>query len=219
MDKIKFIIFDLDDTLIHSGINYTAIREEIHELFPPTVQVSNLHKTPILILASQLKEIDKDLYITAKRLIETSEEESVERAKIMEGADEIPDFLNQNDIRSAIYTNNTKKTVKLYFEKPQFEFLKYFEFFTRDDVKHPKPNPEGILTILKKKNIPKENVVYIGDSYIDAGAASGAEIEFILFNSRNLDFHAHGISPFATLEKWSELSNIILENHTNSRGH
>jgi phosphoglycolate phosphatase len=209
LDKIKLIIFDLDDTLIRSGINYTAIREEIYELFPPDAQVSNLHKTPILILASQLKLIDEQLYRTAKRLIERSEEESVEKAKIMEGAENIPEILEKNDIQSVIYTNNTQKTVNLYFEKPQFHFLKHFEFVTRDDVKHPKPNPEGILTILNKKSTTKDNTAYIGDSYIDAGAARKAGIRFILFDSRNLDLNAHRISPFATIKKWSEFERII----------
>ncbi len=209
MDKIKLIIFDLDDTLIRSGINYTAIREEIYELFPPDAQVSNLHKTPILILASQLKLIDEQLYLTAKRLIERSEEESVEKAKIMEGAENIPEILEKNDIQSVIYTNNTQKTVNLYFEKPQFHFLKHFEFVTRDDVKHPKPNPEGILTILNKKSTTKDNTAYIGDSYIDAGAARKAGIRFILFDSRNLDLNTHRISPFATIKKWSEFERII----------
>ncbi|MHA1994630.1 MAG: HAD family hydrolase [Candidatus Hodarchaeales archaeon] len=209
MDKIKLIIFDLDDTLIRSGINYTAIREEIYELFPPDAQVSNLQKTPILILASQLKLIDEQLYLTAKRLIERSEEESVEKAKIMEGAENIPEILEKNDIQSVIYTNNTQKTVNLYFEKPQFHFLKHFEFVTRDDVKHPKPNPEGILTILNKKSTTKDNTAYIGDSYIDAGAARKAGIRFILFDSRNLDLNTHRISPFATIKKWSEFERII----------
>jgi phosphoglycolate phosphatase len=209
LDKIKLIIFDLDDTLIRSGINYTAIREEIYELFPPDAQVSNLQKTPILILASQLKLIDEQLYLTAKRLIERSEEESVEKAKIMEGAENIPEILEKNDIQSVIYTNNTQKTVNLYFEKPQFHFLKHFEFVTRDDVKHPKPNPEGILTILNKKSTTKDNTAYIGDSYIDAGAARKAGIRFILFDSRNLDLNTHRISPFATIKKWSEFERII----------
>jgi HAD superfamily hydrolase (TIGR01549 family) len=187
-------------------------------LFPNTVQVSNLHKTPILILASQLKKYDEKLYITAKNLIEKSEEESVKRAEIMEGADKIPEILKQNEIRSAIYTNNTRKTVNLYFNNPKFEFLKFFEFFTRDDVKHPKPNPEGILTILKRKGIPKENTAYIGDSFIDAGAARDAGIRFILFDSRNLDLHTHRISPFATMKKWSEFDTIIGKKQTLSNG-
>jgi HAD superfamily hydrolase (TIGR01549 family) len=209
LDKISFIIFDLDDTLIRSGIHYSAIREEIYKLFPPDAQVSNLHKTPILILASQLKMIDKQVYLIAKRLIEKSEEESVERAEIMEGAEKIPEILKQNDIQSVIYTNNTKNTVNLYLDKPQFNFLKYFEFITRDDVKHPKPNPEGILSILNRKKTPKANTAYIGDSYIDAGAAKSAGIRFILFDSRDLDLIAYSVSPYAVIKKWSEFERVI----------
>ncbi len=209
LDKIKFVIFDLDDTLIHSGIDYAAIRAEICKYFPTRALISNLDRTPILKLASQLKEIDQQLYIKAKQLIEKSEEESVERAEIMEDADKIPEILEQYKTKSAIYTNNTLKTVQLYFQKPEFQFLKYFVFLTRDDVIIPKPNPEGILTLLHKYNASKENSVYIGDSFIDAGAAREAGIRFILFDSRQLDLASYGITPFASLEKWSELARLL----------
>ncbi len=209
MNRIKFVIFDLDDTLIHSGIDYVAIREKIYRFFPPNFHLSNLQKTPILKLASQLKVIDEHLYLQAKEIIEQHEEESVERATIIEGADDLPKLLDQKHLLSAIYTNNTTKSVSLYLQKPEFIFLKYFDFLTREAVSHPKPNPEGILTLLKKYNVAKGNTIYIGDSFIDAGAAQNAGIRFILFNSRRLDLEAYEISPFATINRWSEFISLL----------
>ncbi len=209
MDIIKFVIFDLDDTLVHSGIDYATIRAKIYDYFPANTQVSNLHKTPILTLASQLKEIDKSLYIQAKQLIEKHEIDSVERATVIDGADTLPSFLEQEKLFSAIYTNNTLTTIKLYFQKLEFKFLTYFDFLTREGVKHPKPNPEGILLLLEKFNVPKKNTIYIGDSFIDAGAAQNAGIRFILFDSRHLDLDAYGIRPFAILRNWAELPTLL----------
>jgi phosphoglycolate phosphatase len=209
LKSIKFVIFDLDDTLIHSGINYTAIREKIYEFFPANYHLSNLQKTPILKLASQLKGIDEHLYLQANALIERHEEKSVESATIIDGADTLPKFLDQKHLLSAIYTNNTTKSVNLYLQKPKFNFLSYFDFLTREAVSQPKPDPEGILTLLKKYNVEKKYTVFIGDSFIDAGAAKSAGIKFILFNSRQLDLEAYGISPYAIINRWSEFKSIF----------
>ncbi|MDD6135440.1 MAG: HAD-IA family hydrolase [Selenomonadaceae bacterium] len=47
-----------------------------------------------------------------------------------------------------------------------------------DDVAAHKPAPEGILKALDYFQIPKEQVLYTGDSYVDAGAAQNAGVDF-----------------------------------------
>lgn len=47
-----------------------------------------------------------------------------------------------------------------------------------EDVTFMKPNPEGILKAIDTLNISKEDTLYIGDSVIDAQAASNAEVDF-----------------------------------------
>ncbi|GAB5082824.1 HAD family hydrolase [Hominimerdicola sp. 21CYCFAH17_S] len=47
-----------------------------------------------------------------------------------------------------------------------------------EDVKQAKPDPSGLNLIIKRFNEPKENVLYIGDSYIDAQTAMNAGVDF-----------------------------------------
>ena len=51
-----------------------------------------------------------------------------------------------------------------------------------DEVANMKPHPEGILTacdfLLHRHGIPKEKVLYVGDSLVDAEAAARAGIDF-----------------------------------------
>ena len=47
-----------------------------------------------------------------------------------------------------------------------------------DDVIAHKPAPEGILKALDYFQIPKDQVLYTGDSYVDAGAAQNAGVDF-----------------------------------------
>ena len=47
-----------------------------------------------------------------------------------------------------------------------------------DDVTAHKPAPEGIQKALDYFQIPKDQVLYTGDSYVDAGAAQNAGVDF-----------------------------------------
>ncbi len=215
IDPIQLVIFDLDDTLVHSSIDYAKIRSKIAELFPRTYVPAHLHQIPILQIMNQLREIDEDLFHTAKQIVEKSERRAVKNASIMQGAPDLSGILKQYKIKGVIYTNNTSETVKFYLLKKGFEFLDYFEIFTRDDIKKPKPDPEGIMMILRNLNIPKLNTIYIGDSFIDSEAARAANIRFVLFNSRKLDPNALRTVPFYILNEWSEFK-PFLENIQNS---
>lgn len=56
----------------------------------------------------------------------------------------------------------------------------YFEFVIGgEDVKNPKPNPEGLISAVTRFNLQKLQAVYIGDSIIDAMTAKNAEVDFI----------------------------------------
>jgi HAD superfamily hydrolase (TIGR01549 family) len=209
IDPIQLIIFDLDDTLVRSSIDYAKVRLKIAELFPKGSLPPYLHQTPILHIMNQLKEIDEHLFHQAKNIVEKSERSAVKNASIMQGAPDLAGILKQHKIKGVIYTNNTRESVKLYLLKIGFEFLEYFEILTRDDIKKPKPDPEGIMVILRKSNIPKSNTIYIGDSFIDSEAASAANIRFLLFNSRKLDPNTLKTAPFYILNEWSEFEPFL----------
>ncbi len=47
-----------------------------------------------------------------------------------------------------------------------------------EDVQCPKPSPEGLLFAIKHLGCQKENVLYIGDSTVDAETAQAAGVDF-----------------------------------------
>jgi len=47
-----------------------------------------------------------------------------------------------------------------------------------DDVSAPKPDPAGLDYAIEKLAVPREDVLYIGDSYIDAQTAQNAGVAF-----------------------------------------
>jgi phosphoglycolate phosphatase len=47
-----------------------------------------------------------------------------------------------------------------------------------EDVKVPKPSPEGLLLAIKNLNSQRKDVLYIGDSLVDAKTALAADVDF-----------------------------------------
>lgn len=210
---INLLIFDLDDTLIQSQIDYDQIRNEIVELFDQPIPEDIISKTPILVLLEQLKEVHPGKYPEGYKRVYEAERNASEKADIMEGAQEIPSLLEKHNIHSAIYTNNSSKTVKQYLANPKFKFLGEFQILTRDDFTNPKPDPEGLFKIMEsfqKEYVTQESTAYIGDSYIDAIAAQRANIDFIWFKSRNINQKLFP-SVSATLTNWGEFESILLD--------
>jgi phosphoglycolate phosphatase len=56
----------------------------------------------------------------------------------------------------------------------------YFDYIIGgEDVKEHKPNPEGLLLAIQKLDVQKSEVIYIGDTLIDAETAQRTGVEFI----------------------------------------
>lgn len=47
-----------------------------------------------------------------------------------------------------------------------------------EDVRHPKPAPEGVLFAIGHLGCQKEDVLYVGDSTVDAETAQAAQVDF-----------------------------------------
>ena len=47
-----------------------------------------------------------------------------------------------------------------------------------DDVKTPKPDPEGLLYAIDHLGLDKRDILYVGDSVVDAKTAQSAEVDF-----------------------------------------
>ncbi|MFX0212378.1 MAG: HAD family hydrolase, partial [Candidatus Hodarchaeota archaeon] len=210
---IKLLIFDLDDTLIRSNINYSEIRHQIAELFPTPLSTEIIMKTPILGLLKKLRRSFPDKFTEGYRRIDEAERKATKTATIIQGAEKIPLITRKHNLFSVIYTNNSKSTIELYLANPRFNFLKEFQILTREDFNNPKPDPEGLIAIIDSfhdKEITKENTAYIGDSYIDAIAAYRANIKFIWFHSRDIDRKLFPNPPYVTLTDWVNFESILL---------
>ena len=205
---IKLIIFDLDDTLIHSNLDYNAIRNKVVELLEPSILSQEVEKIPILSLLGLLKEHQPQLYPEGVKRVVSLEEEAIKGASMMDGADLIPKILKKFSLKSAIYTNSSRNTIKRYYEV--FPFLCNMFILTRDDITNPKPHPEGLIKLMNEFQVSNKNTVYIGDSWIDSIAANKSKIRFILFDSRSLPLNSFSVPPYKIITSWFDFEALLM---------
>ena len=78
---------------------------------------------------------------------------------------------------TAILTNNGRSSVDTIMK--QIPLDEHFQIIqTRHESPKPKPHPDGLLKIIGDLGVRPDEVVYIGDAFIDGTAASRAGIEF-----------------------------------------
>jgi HAD superfamily hydrolase (TIGR01509 family) len=89
----------------------------------------------------------------------------------------------------ALNTNGGVRALKML---KAFGIREYFsQVITAEDVRHPKPDPEGILTILSRWELSPAEAAFIGDSGLDREAALAAGVKFWSYRNRSLNAHWH----------------------------
>lgn len=107
-------------------------------------------------------------------------------------------WLRQWNVRLGIFTNRSTAVDELlrYFGLEDF-----FDPVMTAAICPPKPDPTGLLRILDTWRLPAEQVAFLGDSRVDAQAASAAGASFWAFRNESLPASLH-VDGFFTLISW-----------------
>lgn len=101
-----------------------------------------------------------------------------EKAKLDDTKIKLMSYLKKNNLLIGCYTNSIRKTAEMMLERTGV--LNYLDLLvTNQDVKNPKPNPEGYILCCDKMQISKKNTLIIEDSEKGVQAAELANIDFI----------------------------------------
>ena len=108
-----------------------------------------------------------------------------------------------------ILTNNSRHLTDFALEK--YKLLDLFDYvITRDDLKESKPDPEGLKKIAQKFNCNLSNLIFIGDSWVDAETAQNANITFVYYGHEGAEGTRRKRIPAKhTIETISELLNFV----------
>ncbi|WP_164985048.1 HAD family hydrolase [Ammoniphilus sp. CFH 90114] len=210
MKPFKAFIFDMDNTLLQSRIDFYKMKKSVyellvsHHLLPLDLEWSN--KTPSQIIElgrrhQHFPAIEQEVWT----LVEEVESEGMEGAKLEPYTAQLLSGLRGKDKWVSVLTNNALPAAeKALKELSVFHLFDYVA--GRDQMEKLKPSPSGVLHILNRcPTIPKEKWVMVGDSWIDGMAAQQAGISFIAYQADSDHLAKKGVYPLECIRSLQEL--------------
>ncbi len=170
LSMIQGMIFDLDGTLVDSGLNFAEIRAELG--IPATQGLIEYMESLT----------DPRAQARVREAIHAFEIAGARRATWMPGARELLLALADIGRPVAILTRNMREAVTLTCQSLD---MPVELILTREDCR-PKPDPDGLWQIARAWKIAPEHLVYVGDYRFDLEAARNACMRSCLYrNPRN----------------------------------
>lgn len=179
----KAVIFDFDYTLGDStnGI-VLSINHALEKLNLKTQDTKTIQKTIGLSLKDTLFELsgiqdDEAVRKFTEYFKEKADEVMVDNTRFYEGALENLEKLGNKECLLGIVTTKYHYRIEQILAKNNA--INVIDVIVGgDDVKREKPDPEGLLAAIDKLNVSKDQVLYVGDSIVDAKTAQSADVDF-----------------------------------------
>ncbi len=187
---IKAVVFDLDDTLVLSTVDYAKFKGLIIERlvswgeprsqYDPKDLVVNM----LLRFERRMEEAGVPPDERRKRLGELDgimdevELENVGRTRAIEGAVKLLEMLRRKGIKVGILTRGCEAYASKALATAGIgELVDAVE--CRNSKTKAKPDPESYLRLVARMQVTKDETFFVGDHPIDARCASNAGVPFI----------------------------------------
>ncbi|MBU1158975.1 MAG: HAD family hydrolase [Candidatus Thermoplasmatota archaeon] len=186
----RAVIFDLDDTLVQSAVDFGKFRKLVIERIVDFGEDLDNYDTSELIVAiigrfeenqrtsgvpesvirSRLAELDV--------IMDQVEMERADQTIAIKGAVELLTMLKMRGVRIGILTRGCRQYAEDVLERTGLiEMVDELE--CRNSETRPKPSPDAYLRLVRALGIEKDETVFVGDHVIDAQCAKNAGVPFI----------------------------------------
>ncbi|MDT0582259.1 MULTISPECIES: HAD-IA family hydrolase [Alteromonadaceae] len=166
-DNVSGIIFDLDDTLVQTQLNFAAIKKDI----------ACPHDADILTFVETIGCMETKA--KAHQIILEHELDDALSSTWMPGAENFVQQARAKQLPLAIVTRNCKAATNTKIDKNKIDIELVV---TREDAP-PKPDPSALLQIAEQWQLPCEELAYIGDYKYDIFAAHNANMQAWLYTN------------------------------------
>ncbi|MFS0553522.1 HAD family hydrolase [Brevibacillus sp. 179-C9.3 HS] len=211
----KGIIFDMDNTLLQSRINFSEMKRTIFQLWadngivPSTLDWQNHTASQLIEIGRKAERMTRELEQAMWDAVTAIEKEGMHGAVLEQHAVEVLEQL-KNSYQLYILTNNAYAAAEEALNETGI--ASYFdEIVAREQMTTLKPSPSGIHYIRSRKpEWPVSAWTMIGDSWIDGKAACDGQVAFIAYQANELDMERNGVVPKAYITDLKELL-VVLE--------
>ena len=181
--KYKAVVFDFDLTLADStkGI-YMCYKHTLKEFGYEIPTDEAIFKTIGMTLEQGFDQLtgshDEERNFRMKQVyVKKADEVMVKNTFFYENTLAILQVLNNAGIKTGIVSTKFRYRIEDSF-KLQAGSVTVDEIVGGGDVNAHKPDPEGLNLMIDRLGVDKEDVLYVGDSYIDAETAQNAGVDF-----------------------------------------
>ncbi|WP_269617861.1 HAD family hydrolase [Zhongshania sp. BJYM1] len=189
--NVSAVLFDLDGTLVDSGLDFQVLREAL--AWPADVDL-------LAYLAALPSPIQR---AAAEQTIHEFEMAGAEVSTWMPGAQDLLAALAAARIPVGIVTRNTRAAFEVCRARLAIPIA---NVITREDAPA-KPDPSGLLFLAERFSILPENAIYVGDYIYDLHAARAAGMRSCLYDPS-------GVASFAneadmSIRHFDQLRNFL----------
>lgn len=176
LKEAKVVIFDFDGTIVKLNVDWSELKERLISYF----RERYCYVSTFTPLFRELEKISHIIGEQAKqeavRIIEKYEEQAsyVPNLKIIT----LIKVLANSGERLCIFSSNGRSIIERVLS--QLNLRDIFDIIiSRDDIKHYKPSPEGLLKILTETGFSSNETVMIGNSLTDFEACRSAGVRML----------------------------------------
>ncbi|MCL4557082.1 MAG: HAD family hydrolase [Deltaproteobacteria bacterium] len=179
--SFKGVIFDLDGTLINSfSAIYESFNYTMRELGLPEYRYDDVLKTIGMPLEDVMAHVDgvTDPGHAVEIFRSSYEKHYLDSTSLLQGVRETVDRLHRDGLSMAVSTNKLGRYSRILLEHLGIDGYFRCVVGTQDGLRN-KPYPDSIDRIVSELGLDREEVVYVGDSLVDAQTAGNAGVDFI----------------------------------------
>src|SRR5579859_3671908 len=207
------VVFDLDNTLVHSRIDFMGIRQivirrllEVGALdaSPPDPRMRAIPEWLDLAAAH-----DPQLAAELWTVVDQFERDGMVHGTIEPDARQTLDRLKTAGLRLAVLTNNSLGSAEAALER--FDLRAPLELVLAREVV-PALKPDGSGVVKAHTALGRGPTFVVGDSYIDGLATQRADVgaRFIAFRPNLADLLARGVEPWATAAALADVPDLVV---------
>jgi phosphoglycolate phosphatase len=206
------VIFDLDNTLVHSRIDFLAIRQVV---IARLLEVGALDTPPA---DPRVRAIPEWLDLAAAhhplladelwRVVDRFERDGMLHGTVEADARETLDRLAAAGLRLAVLTNNSLDSAEAALAR--FDLRAPLELVLARDVV-PALKPDGAGVAHAHATLGGGPTTVVGDSWIDGMATQRADVSarFVAFRANLADLASRGVQPWASVTALAEIPALL----------